>query len=190
MKIMSKQMVSEEKINMGGGCWVLERKLVVDGKEVLYCRLSDDYFTVSRVSADDMEFISDPPMICAAHIGYCFVSSDELSCDEKDALTELIEQDWYWEYNDMCRSWKELKAEKPKPAESIKKQPMVSTAVAQESVVRALKQHIETVDKALNFSDEWYEQQWTIGFAGLTVQLGNCAAVYNAVQEMIEEALA
>lgn len=108
---MEKTTINDEIINMGGGCELLERKLAIDDKEILYCRLSDNYFTVSPVSADDMEFINDPKEVLAVNIGWATVLTDEMTCDEKEALIELINTDWYWEYTDMCRSWKQMKTD-------------------------------------------------------------------------------
>lgn len=52
---MTIKKIADEMIYMGGGNWVLERQLAVDGK-IKYCRLSDDMFVYGDLP---IQFITD-----------------------------------------------------------------------------------------------------------------------------------
>jgi hypothetical protein len=176
---MKNNNVSQKFIDAAGGNYVLERCMLMDDDSIRYCRYSADIFTYSRYS---LEQIQDDKLSILDISVWSLYEANYHQNIESAGLLEIFDE-MKTEYTKCLKQLHSTPAEKTKPR-----------IMDDEDRLAMLKKYVDNSMDVYNTSESsdediefWYSLKWTIGFDGLTIELDNCASVYNAFQQLCDE---
>lgn len=157
---------NREMIYNAGGCWVLEQKV-----GSIYLRMDDCSFAAGKIS---LHAINDGEEDTVS-------SYWEVGAKTTDIPTwivrEMIDADLLMVYMQMKADWL---------ADS-KRLYYTPVVTSEADRIKLFKQHMDKLKATVIDGYEWIELAWTIGFAGVTINVKNCASIYNAIEQFITE---